>query len=51
MRRPISSFFTLSPGFNTVVVYGSLRTAHAELAAFGRARRFEGVGEVELRLG
>ena len=37
-------------GFNTVVVYGSLRTGLEDLAAFGRARRFEGLGELELRL-
>lgn len=37
-------------GFNTVVVYGSLHSGLDELAAFGRARRFEGLGEVELRL-
>lgn len=35
-------------GFNTVVVYGSLQTGLDELAAFCRARRFEGIGQLRL---
>ena len=35
-------------GFNTVVVYGSLQTGLDEFAAFCRARRFEGLGELRL---
>jgi len=38
-------------GFNTVVVYGSLQTGLDELAAFCRARRFEGLGELRLSAG
>jgi hypothetical protein len=38
----------LPSGPNTVVVFGSLDTGLEELAQFGRARRFEGVGDAYL---
>lgn len=39
----------LPSGENQLVVFGQIEEGLAEFAAFCRARRFEGIGEVELR--
>ncbi len=40
----------LPSGPNTLVVFGQIREGLDAFAAWGRARRFEGVGTIELRL-